>query len=58
MSLYEDFLFRKCHAKLHDEINDDTSQSSETAFEDQHKLKTHKIFLQKRTTGLSSRHFT
>ena len=34
----------ECHAERHDEINDDTSQSSETAIEAQHKLKTHKMF--------------
>ena len=34
-----------CHAERHDVFNDDMSQSSETAIEAQHKLKTHKTIL-------------
>ena len=37
----------QCHAERHDGINDDTSQSPETAVEAQHKLKTQKIIEKK-----------
>ena len=40
-------IIREKHAGQHDENNDETSRSSETAAEAQHKLKTHKILFRK-----------